>query len=183
MKIGKSLPSGSKTEPRGFYDLAKAHVATQGGEWLVIDSKNPAQAQQRRAWLAYFAWLDEQTSPKGKKAATFRMLEKFTVPAEWPLDFDANAPPAPLPEPASPPISPERRKQLADMLRSVVAEHELREQRAPNWRDMTPAQAEDRLAERTATYAKTPPPVNTSDMAKYLEGMRQPEDLDDAIDF
>jgi hypothetical protein len=170
MKFGKTPPSTVAGKSHGFYDLAKAHIETHGGTWFVADKRQTPQ--QWRAWIAYFAWLDDQTSPRGRKAVTFGTLEKLTVPSEWPLEFDASAPPAPTAEPASPPISPERRKQLADMLRAIVAEHELREQRAPQWRNMTPAQAEDRLEKLAADYARIPPTVSTQVMEKYLTGVR-----------
>jgi hypothetical protein len=99
MKPKQRPPDGraAKTGPPGFYELAKAHVAAHGGEWFVADKhKTP---QQWRAWIAYFAWLDDQTTPRGRKAPTFGTLEKLTVPTEWPIGFDASAPPAPLPEP------------------------------------------------------------------------------------
>jgi hypothetical protein len=166
-----AFPTAGKSEPRGFYELARAHVAAHGGEWFVADRhKTP---QQWRAWIAYFAWLDDQTTPRGKKAAAFGTLEKLTVPTEWPVGFDASAPPAPLATTPSPPISPERRKQLADMLRAIVAEHELKEQRAPTWRNMTAPQAEDRLERLAADYARSPPTVSTQVMEKYLDGMRE----------
>ena len=108
-------------KPSGFYELAKAHVATHGGEWFVIDRKKAEQRQQWRAWIAYAAWLDDQTIPRGKKAATWRSLERITVPTAWPIDFDASAPPAPLAEPCEEPLTPERRRALAAMLRQAVA--------------------------------------------------------------
>ena len=179
MKFGKPRPSMVVGEPRGFYDLAKAHVETHGGAWFVADKRQTPQ--QWRAWIAYFAWLDDQTSPRGRKAMAFRALEKLTVPSEWPLEFDASAPPAPLMEAGERPISPERRKQLADMLRAIVAEHELREQRAPQWRNMTPAQAEDRLEKLAEEYARIPPAVSTQVMEKYLTDVRgEPIEFDES---
>jgi hypothetical protein len=121
--------------------------------------------------MAYFAWLDDQTWPRGHKAATFGSLKQITVPTEWPLDFDASAPPAPLPEPPLPPVPLERRKQLGAMLRGLGADLELREQRAPTWRNMTPEQAAKKLDEIAEDYARTPPAVNTREMNDYLAGI------------
>jgi hypothetical protein len=59
------------------------------------------------------------------------------------------------------------------MLRAIVAEHKLKEQRAPTWRNMTPAQAGDRLEKLAADYSRAPPTVSTQVMEKYLEGMRE----------
>ena len=159
-----------RAEPQGFYELARAHVEGHGGTWFTIDKR--ADPQAWRAWIAYFAWLDGQTFPKGAKAGFFARLERFTAPAAWPLEFDASAPPSPLPEPPSPPVSAERRKQLAGMLRAVVADHELRQARAPTWRNMSRGQAEDRLDALTADYAGAPPVVATPAMAAYLERLK-----------
>jgi hypothetical protein len=171
MKFGRSPPSGATGNQRGFYELAQAHVAAHGGEWRVIDKRE--NLQQWRAWIAYFAWLDDQTVPKGRKAVTFRMLDKLTAPTAWPLEFDASAPPAPLPEPREEMPPPRRRKQLADMLRRAVADIQLQEQRAPSWRNMTPAQAQDRLETLAAEYAaKSKVAVTTPEMARYLDDMQ-----------
>jgi hypothetical protein len=123
--------------------------------------------------MAYFAWLDDQTWPRGHKAATFGALKQITVPTEWPLDFDASAPPAPLPDPPPPYVSLERRRELANMLRAVVADIQLKEQRSPTWRNMTPDQAVKRLDEIADEYARTPPAVNTKKMGEYLDSMTE----------
>jgi hypothetical protein len=174
MKIEKSRPSAAKSAPRGFYELAKAHVDGQSGEWCVIERKNPAQAQQWRAWIAYFAWRDDQTVPRGHKATTFRGLEKLTVPSEWPLGFDANALPAPLPEPREEMPSPERRRQLAEMLRQLVAG--LAMPGPPRARPFSLPVAEEKplFADR--------PQVSTPDLAKYLRDMTAALESDEAFD-
>lgn len=177
MKNLTVVPSQTGT----FYDLARAHVAAHGGKWFVADRRSTPQ--QWRAWMAYFAWLDDQPVPRGRKATAFRGLDAVTVPSEWPLDFDASAPPAPPPEPRQEPISLERRKQLADMLRAAVAKAEPREQRAPTFRDMTAPQAEDRLTELAADYAGAPPQVVTPAMREYLGRWIEPEAIDDASGF
>jgi hypothetical protein len=163
-----------------FYDLAQAHVATHGGRWFIADRRTTPQ--QWRAWMAYFAWLDDQPVPRGRKVISLRGLDAITVPAEWPLDFDASAPPAPLPESREEPISPARRKQLADMLRGIVAHNEIRDQRAPTFRDMTAPQAEARLEKLAADYATAPPLVATPAMQEYLGRWIEPE-ADDASAF
>ena len=178
MKPDKRQSVAKPSEPRGFYELAKAHVEAHGGVWFVADKHETPQ--QWRAWVAYGAWLDGQTTPRGRKAVTWGSLERLTVPSEWPLGFDANAWPQTSAGP-SPPISSERRKQLADMLRAIVAEHELREQRAPQWRNMTTAQAEDRLEKLADEYARTPPTVSTQVMEKYLTDLRgEPIEFDES---
>jgi hypothetical protein len=166
MKFGRSPPSVVTGKPEGFYDLARAHVAAHGGRWFIVDRRQTPQ--QWRAWMAYFAWLDDQPIPRGRKVTSFRGLDAVTVPAEWPLDFDASAPPAPPPEPREEPISPARRKQLADMLRGIVVNADPRERRAPTFRDMTAPQAEDRITKLTADYAAAPPQVVTPAMREYL---------------
>jgi hypothetical protein len=171
MKPDKRLSGVKPSEPRGFYDLAKAHVEAHGGAWFVVDKRQTPQ--QWRAWIAYFAWLDGQTIPCGRKATAFGALEKLTVPTEWPLWFDAGAPPSPLPDQREEMPSPDRRKRLAQMLHGVVADIQLREGRAPTWRNMTASQAEDRLGKLSADYSRTAPAVSTPDMAKYLTGMRE----------
>lgn len=108
-----------------YYELAKAHIRTSGrlvGDvrvgFVVKERETPAQW---RAWLAYFAWLDDETVPRGRKAETFRSMRNgATVPTEWPLEFDLSAPNPPLYIP-DPPVSPARRKELADRLRGIVA--------------------------------------------------------------
>jgi hypothetical protein len=181
MKFGKSPPSAATGQPHGFFELAKAHVATHGGEWVVIERKNPAQAQQWRAWIAYFAWLDDQ-APKGRKAVVFRALERITVPAPWPLDFDASAPPAPPPEPAPPPISLERRQQLAEMLRNIAANPSLGKSRN-GWKNL--GDLREAYAARPQPFAlpvgeakplfADKPMVATQDMAAYLGRWLEPE--------
>lgn len=175
-----AFPTAGKSEPRGFYELARAHVAAHGGEWFVADKhKTP---QQWRAWIAYFAWLDDQTTPRGKKALTFGALEKLTVPTEWPLAFDASAPLAPLAEARSPPISSERRKHLGELLRGAVGDIRQREGRAPTWREMTAPQAEDRLEKLAADYTRVAPTVSTQVMEKYLNDMSAPAENDEEIE-
>jgi hypothetical protein len=150
----------------GFYELAKAHVANHGGEWFVVDRTNAEQRQQWRAWIGYAAWLDDQTWPRGHKAATWRSLEKLTVPTVWPLEFDASAPPAPLPEPREELPTPERRRALAAMLRQAVAHMGMPEEprRIGFERARSPAEAEAarqhfeaRLPELQAEYCATAP--------------------------
>ena len=61
-----------------FYDLAKAHVATHGGRWFIADRRTTPQ--QWRAWMAYFAWLDDQPVPRGRKVTSFRGLDADHCP-------------------------------------------------------------------------------------------------------
>ena len=110
---------------------------------------------------------------------TFSKLEKLTAPTEWPAEFDASALPPPTPEPREEMPSPERRKQLAAMLRAIVADMALTESRAPTWRNMTPAQANDRLGRLRGEYAEDPTvEPTTPEMSAYLERMREEEVAD-----
>jgi hypothetical protein len=168
----------------GFYERAKAHVRFAGGEWFVADKRT--NLQQWRAWIAYFAWLDGQTSPPGKNASTFRLLEKLTVPTAWPLEFDVDAPPTPLPEPREEPLTPERRRALAAALRQAVAHLGMPEERrrtdfqsprSPGEAEAARRHFEARLSELAAEYAATPPRVSR-ELVKP-----SPPPLDEAIDF
>lgn len=158
-------------KPSGFYELAKAHVAARGGEWFVVERDNAEQRQQWRAWIAYAAWLDDQTKPRGAKAATWRMLEKLTVPTKWPLEFDASAPPAPPPEPREELPTPERRRALAAVLRQAAAHLGMpEERRSPGFeRPRSPVEAEAarrhfeaRLPELKAAYEAQPPTMSAA---------------------
>jgi hypothetical protein len=159
-----------------FESRAKAHVAPHGGKWVVIERMNAAQAQQRRAWLTYFAWLDDQTSPRGKKFAAFSRLERLTVPTSWPIEFDASAPAAPPRRASEEEPSSERRHELAEMLRAAVRgaspEHDARRARAADARDAAVAHHGARLEELQAEYATSPPVVATPEMDDYLARMR-----------
>ena len=73
MKFGKSPPFVTD-KPRGFYELAKAHVETHGGQLFVVERNT----RPFRAWIAYFAWLDDQTHPKGGRARAFGRLGCLT---------------------------------------------------------------------------------------------------------
>ena len=68
------------------------------------------------------------------------------------------------------------------MLRGIVAHNEIRDQRAPTFRDMTAPQAEARLEKLAADYATAPPLVATPAMQEYLGRWIEPE-ADDASAF
>jgi hypothetical protein len=128
-----------------YLDRAKAHVAAHGGKWVVINRRDPAQALQRHAWLAYFAWLDDHSTPKGHKHPAFSQFENMTLPAEWPHEFDAKAPPTPPLEKREA-VSPARRMEIADKLRALAAGLVLR-QTGGRLRELSPAdEAKARLA-------------------------------------
>jgi hypothetical protein len=168
MKPDKRAGAVVSGKPSGFYELAKAHVAAHGGEWFIVDRESAEQRQQWRAWIAYAAWLDDQTTPRGNKAVTWRSLENLTVPTAWPLEFDASAPPAPLPEPREELPTPERRRALAAMLRQAVAHLAMPEEprrigfespRSPGEAEAARRHFEARLPELAAEYAANPPKI------------------------
>lgn len=152
-------------KPHGFYELAKAHVATHGGEWFVVDKRE--MAHQWRAWIAYFAWLDDQNFPRGGKAVTFGRMDSVTVPTAWPLEFDANAPPAALPEPREALPALERRRELGEMLRQLVDKWGAE----PRHRSADVRNVPQKAA--PADYTCSAPLVNTAKFANYLNTMRE----------
>jgi hypothetical protein len=162
-----------------YAELAIAHIRAHGGERVVLSGTREQghKPAQWRAWIAYFAWLDGQTVPRGRKAATHASRRQITVPAEWPREFDASAPPPQSLPPSEPSAAPERRRELANMLRRVMADIELAEKRPPTfdvrWRDMTLDQAEDRLAKLTADYAARPTTLSPALARGYAT--RKPE--------
>jgi hypothetical protein len=185
MKIGKSPTGVASASPIGahasippakFYELAAQHVRANGGEGFVVRQRE--EGPQWRAWLAYFAWLDDQTFPRGKKASTFRSLRNgMTVPTAWPLEFDLRAPPAPLVDPSERMASPEQRRWVAKSLKDLGAA--LAAKAAP---DPRPKPFTLPVDEGKPLYAGKAP-VSTPGLAKYLEGMAPQEGFDDAIDF
>jgi hypothetical protein len=138
VRIGRSKsissPSGGGSDgpitAQNYEERAIAFVRMNGGEGFVIraycgpkgslESKFPATPAQWGAWMEYF----DAKGIKRKFAVAHGMA---TVPAEWPYLFDLECPswvkeaPSIMP-PKLAPVSPERRKELADMLRRVVAE-------------------------------------------------------------
>jgi hypothetical protein len=158
----------AEVPPDRYDEIARQHVAANGGQGVVIDPHRTPQ--QWRAWLAYFAWLDDQP-PRGRKAPTMRMLKNgATVPTEWPLAFDLNAPSAPLFDPygqSSAPEAPlERRRQIGAMLRHAVAGVAMPGQRRPlpDARYGAPSQAAEARAvhERSLEELARLPPVALS---------------------
>jgi hypothetical protein len=116
--VSSSAPHDSVPAAK-YCELAIAHVRANGGKGVVVEERGTPAPW--RAWLAYFAHLDDQTWPRGKKVQTFRSMRNgATVPTEWPYQFDLSAPPAPMFEPDAP-VSPARRRALADRLRALVA--------------------------------------------------------------
>ena len=79
-----------------FYERAQLMISARGGKGFVIDRENPAQRDQWRQWMAYFAALDARTVPAGKKYWSSKALSKITTPTEWPIEFDSSAPTAPV---------------------------------------------------------------------------------------
>ena len=167
--------------PPTFVDLANAHVRAHGGEWHVVDRRKTPGPW--RAWLAYFAHLDEQTYPPGRKAAFYRKLEQITVPALWPLDFDLSAPPSPQTRGLDDdwdllPLG--RRRDLADMQRSAVYATRVPEPPKPT---PTPAQ---RFADTVADWAANPPVLSDEMRARMGVAPKPPpvqakaEDQDEA---
>lgn len=166
MRLDKKNPSNSISsaggsegvKPGSWQARAIDHVRAHGGQWHVIDRNDGAQRQQWRAWMAYFAWLDGQDG--GHKAKVLAKLDRITTPTAWPLEFDASAPPAPVPEQPVPPLSLERRRELAAMLRDAVrstsAEPDQRPKPPPHSRDAPPQNWDERLEALRAEYAANP---------------------------
>ena len=164
MKFGRPPPV-VRDKPPGFYELAQAHVETHGGQWFVIYKH--AAPQQWRAWMAYFAWLDDQTPLDGRKAEVFDRLDAITAPTAWPVEFDASAPPTQPSPPSgsSPSPSLERRRELTGMLSNIIARASLDKPRKSRWMKL------DDLRDAYTAHA----PVKTPELARYLDGMRVQE--------
>lgn len=113
-----------------YVKLAIAHIQTrgqmdaEGKRWgfVVREREQPAQ------WRAWIAYADVLSPVMGR---TWRALKALTVPTPWPIEFDLSAPNPPLHIP-DPPVSPARRKELANMLRALVADWDT--PGAPTWR-------------------------------------------------
>jgi hypothetical protein len=151
-----------------YEKLAIAHIRAIGGEGVVLmrPGERGHQPAQWRAWIAYFHQLDPQ------KGRTYQSLRQITAPTAWPLEFDLSALPAP-PYKSEERPSPERRRELADKLRALVAQITPMEARPPTWRNMTPATAAAKLDELKDRFASDAPMVNTREMANYLASMRE----------
>jgi hypothetical protein len=176
MRRGQSSFSPPPAPAGDYASLAKAHIAAHGGEGVVLYGPREHgrhKPQQWRAWLAYFAYLDGRTSPRGVKFETYRRMRAITVPAEWPLEFDASAPPAPMPEPEPEGIAPARRRELAAMLRNGVdnAYLPLNERlmtRRPGEAPPAPPPFATKLTEGVDAFADRPAPTLGPGLAKIL---------------
>ena len=176
---------------------AKAFVKANGGAGFIIrafegekgsiQSKQSATPAQWAAWMAYF-------QAKGIKHAFAKQRGMTTVPAEWPHQFDGQwviETPPPLSPPRTEYVSPERRKQLAAMLRGsvaasapVAATPDLKRPRSPQEAEISRRHHEARLAELAAKADK---PLGVSDaLAKQLAAIRREQaktDDEDDVDF
>jgi len=177
---------------------AKAHAKANGGVGFVIrafegekgsiQSKQLATPAQWSAWMAYF-------DAKGIPSKFARKRGMTTVPAEWPHQFDGQwviETPPPLQPPRTEYVSPERRKQLAAMLRGsvaasapVAATPDLKRPRSPQEAEISRRHHEERLAKFTAEYAAKPPAMGDA-LAKQLAAIRREQaktDDEDDVDF
>lgn len=105
-------------KPGSWAAMMIDHARRHGGQCVVIERNNGAQRQQWRAWIAYFAWLDDCDG--GHKAAVFAKLDKITPPTAWPVEFDASAPASPPPERSPEPVTRDRRRALANGMRGIM---------------------------------------------------------------
>jgi hypothetical protein len=158
------------------------------GEQGSLATKLPATPAQWTAWMAYF-------QAKGIKHAFAKQRGMTTVPAEWPHQFDGQwviETPPPLSPPRTEYVSPERRKQLAAMLRGSVAASApvaatpgLERSRSPQEAEISRRHHEERLAKLTAEYAAKPPAMGDA-LAKQLAAIRREQaktDDEDEVDF
>lgn len=159
-----------------YAERAIAHIRAHGGEGKVLygPAEKGHKSQQWAAWMAYFAWTDGLTTPRGRKFEVYRRFRAITVPTEWPLEFDPNAPPAPTPLPQPPPVSPERRRQLIDRLMASVAlgpkakaPPGLKQPRTPQEEAESRAYHSDRLEELGEEYAARPVRLSQEALSQF----------------
>ena len=163
-------------------------IRAYDGEQGSIATKLAATPAQWTAWMAYF-------EAKRIKFSFARKRGMTTVPAEWPHQFDGQwviETPPPLQPPRTEYVSPERRKQLAAMLRAsvaasapVAATPDLKRPRSPQEAEISRRHHEERLAKFTAEYAAKPPAMGDA-LAKQLAAIRREQaktDDEDDVDF
>lgn len=156
------LGAFSNVTKANYFDLAKSAVRARGGEGVKLT--RDANPRQWAAWQAYFAHL-------GLKAPA--AMKTLTVPADWPTEFDLDAPPTPMRDPeADRPISAARRRELANMLRGCISASGASPQRPQDARQ-PPQSHEDKLAKLKEDYAHRPAEISTPEMAEYLARMRR----------
>lgn len=167
--------------PANYVELAQTVIRAGAGVVLTWPGEGDHKPQQWRAWMAYFAWLDRLTAPPGHRATAWGALRHITVPAEWPLEFDDNAPPSPLPDQPPPPTGIVRRRELGNLLRRVVdVGPEVSRRAAPDARD--PRQPSLKLEEGVDAFADRGPvalgPALKTQLGKSIPESPQPEDCE-----
>ena len=150
--------------------MAMAAVAANGGEGFVVERNRTSE--QWRAWMAYFDRMELPGFDKQGRAYTinrgrvYEGMQSITVPTKWPLEFDDSAP---LPRPLrrdDMPIGPERKRELAAMLRKL-GETIAAGSGKPRSADAPPVTPEQKLAELARRYAGEPVTVGAP-LARYL---------------
>ena len=157
-------------------DRAKAFIATKGQDALGFVCSNGERTQYPATdaqWLAWLAWFES----KGIPTAAKRAHGLFTVPTEWPEDFDAQCAladrSARLPF-RSVPIDPDRADTAAWVTGRVNAATAAtampKEKRRKDW-NITPAEAEELMRE-----AASKPLPEMSDALKASLGLKKAKD-------
>ena len=137
--------SGEPITAENYVERAKAFVGAHGNAGVVIRAldgtdghfatKQPATEAQWIAWMGYFA-------NKGIPHAYLRGRGMGTVPAEWPEDFDLEAPISDrmdrLPRRA-PFRDPEMCRRIAALFHGVAKEMGALPPKKPAWREHEPA--------------------------------------------
>jgi hypothetical protein len=149
MKIGKARPSNQDTPIIGitaenYVERATAFVGAHGGGFVIrsldgadghFATKQAATEAQWIAWIGYF-------ETKRIRHAYLQQRGMGTVPAEWPEDFDLEAPTSDRSHrlPRRPPFrDPEMCRRLAALLQGVARELEALPAKTPTWREREPA--------------------------------------------
>ena len=113
----ETTPDDGTIGPHNWVRLAQQGVRNRGGEGFVIYAPGHPAATPA-PWHAWLTWMDQH----GIRTAFARVIGIATVPTQWPEEFDLGAPPSDRSLTAPKPvyIGPERRKEMADMLRGIL---------------------------------------------------------------
>ena len=157
-------------------DRAKAVIASKGQDATGFVCSNGSKSQYPATdaqWLAWLSWFEDRGIPTAAK----RVHGIFTVPTEWPEDFDVQCAlsdkTARLPY-RSVPVDPDRAETAAwvtGRVNAAVASSEMpRQQRRKNW-EITREEADAMLREAAS---KPIPPM--SDALRASLGIRKREE-------